>query len=187
MTISDYYPHDGTFYSTEANDLGYKYHFANLGEDWTSIEGLADEDNFCGIEGSQSPVSLLMPIGSYGWAYGLPLPIANDAMVKSYKNIKTDTQVKFDYSSVKVKLEDTNTMSFESEYARSVFEATTNKFIPTHFVFKSPSEHTINGLHHDVEMQLFHRAEEYDDESSVKYAAVSIMFSVEKFDEIDET
>jgi carbonic anhydrase len=53
-------------------------------------------------------------------------------------------------------------------------------------VLKSPSEHTVNGHHYDIEMQVFHDAEEVDEDSNIKHAATVIFFSVEEFDEIDE-
>jgi hypothetical protein len=94
------------FSPTQANEDGYKFHYGNYGLDWGfGIDGLNDEDNFCGIEGSQTPVNLMKALGSYGWAYGFPSPKADDAIVKSYSNLKTDTKVQFDYSAIKVKLD----------------------------------------------------------------------------------
>jgi carbonic anhydrase len=68
-----------------------------------------------------------------------------------------------------------------------MFNASTSKFIATHLVFKSPSEHTVNGHHQDLEMQIFHKAESFNDTANIKYAAVSVFFSVEEFEEVDET
>ena len=62
------------------------------------------------------------------------------------------------------------------------YNATSSKFIPTHVVLKSPSEHTINGHHMDLEMQVFHRAKDWNDTYSIKYAAIAVFFSVEEFD-----
>lgn len=81
-------------------------------------------------------------------------------------------------------------MFMESQFAESVFGGKATKFIPTHMVLKSPSEHTINGHHFDLEMQIYHEAETdesgSDDGNELAHAATAIMFSVEEFDEIDE-
>jgi len=55
-------------------------------------------------------------------------------------------------------------------------------------VLKSPSEHTKDGVHYDVEMQVFHTAgaADTDAENDIKYGATAIFFSVEEFDAIDE-
>ena len=82
-------------------------------------------------------------------------------------------------------------MFFSSEYASSVYNASSTKFKPSYLLFRSPSEHTINGHHMDLEMQIIHKAENYedikDDEEDLKYAGIAILFSVEEFNEIDET
>lgn len=57
---------------------GYQFHYANYGLDWKNIEGLANEDNFC-TEKVQSPINLMEPIGSYGWAYGYPKAKVDDS------------------------------------------------------------------------------------------------------------
>ena len=73
---SSYDPH---FEMHHATDEGYKYHYKNYGNDWTTIEGLADADNKCGSEDFQSPINVMQPIGSYGWAYGSALPKQDDS------------------------------------------------------------------------------------------------------------
>ena len=176
------------FVPTVENEDGYKFHYANFGLDWGhGVEGLAEEDNYCGIEGTNSPINLMEPIGSYGWAYGLPLSKDNDETEIRYSNILTPTSVKFDYSSLRVNLEDNTGDFFNSNYAKEIYNATTTKFYPTHFKFRSPSEHTINGKHQDLEMQVFHKADSFDENSKIKYAGVSLMFSVEDFDDVDDT
>ena len=66
------------FEMKHTSNEGYKFNYANYGLDWTTVEGLEDADNQCGSHTNQSPVNLMHPIGSYGWAYGLPLPKADD-------------------------------------------------------------------------------------------------------------
>lgn len=33
-----------------ASDEGYKFHFANYGNDWAQVEGLSDDENKCGLD-----------------------------------------------------------------------------------------------------------------------------------------
>ena len=56
---------------------GYKFHYANYGNDWKEIEGLDTNENKCSAD-IQSPINLMEPIGSYGWAYGYPKAKVDD-------------------------------------------------------------------------------------------------------------
>ena len=114
----------------------------------------------------------MQPIGSYGWAYGLPNPKEHDKFKSEYANIATDTLIKWDYSSLKFDItvdekkeqdreEKVYNMFFDSQYAVRLYNSTTSMFIPTHVVFKSPSEHTVNGHHMDLEMQVYHVAKDW--------------------------
>ena len=76
-------------------------------------------------------------------------------------------------------------MFIQSNFATTTFGGSSKRFQPTHIVLKSPSEHTVNGHHFDVEMQVYHTAETTEG-NSLKHAATAIFFSVEEFDEIDE-
>lgn len=76
-------------------------------------------------------------------------------------------------------------MFMKSNFATNIFGGSSKRFQPTHLVLKSPSEHTINGLHFDIEMQVYHTAETIEG-NNLKQAATAIFFSVEEFDEIDE-
>lgn len=96
---------------------GYKFHFANYGDDWNQIEGLAAEDNMCGLD-TQSPINLLQPIGSYGWAYGYPKSRFDDAWESNYENVE-NVLVEWDYSKVQVKFDqkDASQMFMQSNFA----------------------------------------------------------------------
>ena len=41
-----------------SNDAGYKFHYANYGDDWGTVYGLPNEDNICGGY-VQSPINLM--------------------------------------------------------------------------------------------------------------------------------
>jgi len=55
-------------------------------------------------------------------------------------------------------------------------------FNAVQFHFHSPSEHTHNGKHYDLEMHIVHTAARTNDTSPIKYGAVGIFFDVEDFD-----
>ena len=96
---------------------GYKFHYANKGDDWSQIEGLAAEDNMCGLD-NQSPINLLQPIGSYGWAYGYPKSKFDDAWESNYENVE-NVLVEWDYNKVQVKFDqkDASQMFMQSNFA----------------------------------------------------------------------
>lgn len=127
------------------------------------------------------------PIGSYGWAYGYPKAKVDEGLASNYANVN-DVLVEWDYNKIQVKFsqEDALLMFFQSDFAQTLYGGKVNKFQPTHVVLKSPSEHTYNGIHYDVEMQVFHSAAEASEgENDIKHSATAIFFSVEEFDEID--
>jgi len=45
----------------------------------------------------------MQPIGSYGWAYGPPLPKVHDEIVKTYKDLRNKIEVKWAVSLLMVK------------------------------------------------------------------------------------
>ena len=63
-----------------------------------------------------------------------------------------------------------------------VIRAATNKFSVESFQLRSPSEHTVMGKHLDIELQIKHNAEKFNDTANVKYGYVSLFFSVEDYD-----
>ena len=69
-----------------------------------------------------------------------------------------------------------------SEIAKTYFQTTTNKFNVESFTIRSPSEHMVMGKHMDIELQIKHNAEEYNSTYNMRYAYVSVFFSVEHFD-----
>ena len=67
--------------------------------------------------------------------------------------------------------------TFQSNYAKSAYGAD-NIFNGTQFHFHHGSEHTVDGVRHDLEMHTAHKANET--KNNVSYAAMGIIFSVNK-------
>ena len=107
---------------------GYKFHFANYGHDWGHIYGLDDEDNFCKAE-ILSPINLMEPIGSYGWAYGYPKAKIDDLWNSTYVN-DNDVLVEWDYSKIQVTFTQDNAakMFMESNFAETLFGGKAKRF-----------------------------------------------------------
>lgn len=66
------------FTGTDTTNMGFKYDYSKGGADWPSLVSKYAVENKCGLEGIQSPVNLLQPIWSYGWAYGDVIPKDHD-------------------------------------------------------------------------------------------------------------
>jgi len=64
----------GTFNGTDTTDMGFTYNYKEGGKDWPKLKSKYGVENNCGKETNQSPVNLLQPIWSYGWAYGDTIP-----------------------------------------------------------------------------------------------------------------
>lgn len=70
------------------------------------------------------------------------------------------------------------------------FNSSGTKFEALQVHFHSPSEHTLNGKHYDLEMHIFHRmvnnGSVSGDKNDVDSGVIALMFSVEDFNkEID--
>ena len=74
---------------------GWSYDYAKLGKDWPSLKGPEGETNHCGDELNQSPINLMQPIGSYGWAYGETVPKSHDQLVMNYKDLKKKIKIEW--------------------------------------------------------------------------------------------
>ena len=68
-------------------NFGWEYNYKEQGADWPNLKSENGEENNCGGN-TQSPVNLLQPIGSYGWAYGETIPKANDKFSKTFDDLK---------------------------------------------------------------------------------------------------
>jgi len=78
----------GSFNGTDTTDQGFNYNYKHGGSDWSSLTSKYGVENNCGNDGSQSPINLLQPIWSYGWAYGDTIPKQNDAHETTYNNLR---------------------------------------------------------------------------------------------------
>jgi carbonic anhydrase len=83
----------GNFEGTDTSDQGFDYNYKQGGKDWPDLKSKYGVPNNCGKAGNQSPINLLQPIWSYGWAYGDTIPKQNDAHETTYKNLRKGVQV----------------------------------------------------------------------------------------------
>lgn len=83
----------GSFNGTDTTDQGFTYNYKQGGDDWASLVSKYGVENHCGDAANQSPVNLLQPIWSYGWAYGDTIPKAGDAHETTYKNLRKGVKV----------------------------------------------------------------------------------------------
>ena len=129
----------------------------------------------------------MKPIGAYGWAYGLPISKDKDNVKATYTNLRNDVKIGWTKTAQKVYMDDLDQEGnwFESDLALE-FGAPSKRFGAKQFHFHSPSEHTLNGKHYDMEMHIVHVVDPGNgssDGSKIKYGVVGLMFSVEHFNE----
>ena len=154
------------------NQQSWTYDYANNGTDWKNIT-LDSATNYCAVdEFNQSPVNLMTPIFHLDqdgvlynpkfnlkqWSYQNPIDQHRDEHSHSYSDvgINTNLQTLWDQSR-KVPLDSSN--YFTSQVAVDEYGASTNKFNAHCMKFKSPSEHTIDKKHYDMELQIYHEGE----------------------------
>ena len=146
----------GSFNGTDTTDQGFTYNYKEGGDDWPKLKSKYGVDNNCGKKDIQSPINLLQPIWSYGWAYGDTIPKMNDAHETTYSNLRKGVEVKWpkNINSLQVKLQEIESLEnfFVSNIAETYYGASTNKFAAEAFFIRSPSEHTLMGKHLDIEL-----------------------------------
>jgi len=163
---------------------GWTYDYKQNGADWKNLKSSNNAINYCGQTRNQSPINLLNPIGSYGWAYGETIPKDSDKFSKTYKDLRKGTKVGWKDSAMAVELAEIETLEnfFISKIGADHLKAATDKYSVTEFYLRSPSEHTVMGQHLDIELQIKHKAEKFNSTANIKSAYVSIFFSVEEYD-----
>lgn len=163
---------------------GWTYDYKQNGADWPKLKSSNNAINYCGQTRNQSPINLLNPIGSYGWAYGETIPKDSDKFGKTYKDLRKGTKVGWKDKAMAVELAEIETLEnfFESKIGADYLRAATDKYSVSEFYLRSPSEHTVMGKHLDIELQIKHKAEKFNSTANIKYAYVSIFFSVEEYD-----
>ena len=170
--------------------MGWNYTYARNGSDWGDLVGPNGEVNMCGTSNlKQSPINLMTPIGSYGWAYGLPVPKAQDKQSKIYKDLKKQVKLDFQDDTMRIELAEVESAEnyFNSELASSLYNSSATKYNAIEFHLHTPSEHTRDGKHYDMELHIMHKAQISermlkDDPGMIEYAGVAIFFSVYDYD-----
>lgn len=142
---------------TNAAGGDYNYEDGN-GNDWPN---LSVAGNVCGGP-NQSPIALFTE-GNPGFTYEIK-DAKDDAVTKNYANQK-DVVVEVLSDTTKVTLntnkDPTTTFAvgnnhYTSEYAKTVFGLRSAKWDALQFHMHAGSEHTIDGVRHDLEMHTVH-------------------------------
>lgn len=171
---------------TNAAGGDYNYDDGN-GADWPS---LTVAGNACGGP-NQSPIALFTE-GNAGFTYEIK-DAKDDAVTKNYAN-QRDVEVAVLADTTKVTLntnkDPTTTFAvgnnhYTSEYAKTVFGLNSAKWDALQFHMHSGSEHTIDGVRHDLEMHTVHVPDGLgttaDGGNGFIASAMGLVFSVDKF------
>jgi len=165
----------------------------NNGEDWPGLSGIAN--NECGKPNSQSPIDL----PSSG---GTVVDFLSDNFNKAYLNqkyrkigwvgdtSKTSVAPKKNNEWAAPIIDDIGQRSFfYSEFAANEFNAQ-SEWEANQFHFHTGSEHTVDGVRHDLEMHTVHipkttpiRNSAQVSSGNVIAAAMGIFFSTDRFDD----
>jgi carbonic anhydrase len=125
----------------------------NNGEDWPYIAYDDGTINQCG-ETNQSPIALYTK-DSYEFTYPV-YQSWEDYFFKDYSN-QEGVSPAFNGHTHQTNLDTEYTMSyFYSQLAIDVYGAADNTFDAQQFHFHAGSEHTIDGVRHDLEMHTVH-------------------------------
>ena len=99
------------------------YNYLSQGADWPELKSKDGvEQNFCGGDG-QSPINLLEPIGSYGWAYGETVPKEKDSTQATFSDITKEAYMMWDSHSLGMQLDETDRAqnSFTSNLGQELY------------------------------------------------------------------
>ena len=162
--------------STDAAGTG--YNFIKNGADWPS------DFPDCGLT-NQSPIDLKTDESAYK-----TYDFQDDSFNKIYTNQVGDgtNGIKIEWmngatTQVAVNAAGQDTQTFHSKLATEVF-GSNPRFTGVQFHFHAGSEHTVDGVRHDLEMHTVHLAAEKL--NGFDYAAVGLMFSASKADSVSD-
>ena len=112
------------------------FDYADRGRDWsraTPPDGWIGL-NRCSEPENQSPVNLMEPIGSYGWAYGKALPAENDEIEIEYQDPKKGSEINWLMKNLILYVDqiqiDAGKSYFKTKYAQSIYKSPTSVFTP---------------------------------------------------------
>jgi len=89
---------------------GWTYDYKQGGADWDKLVSSNNAVNYCGQTRNQSPINILNPIGSYGWAYGETIPKDSDKFEKTYNDLRKGTKVGWANKAMAVDLAEIETL-----------------------------------------------------------------------------
>lgn len=139
----------------------YEFDYKFNGKDWGLIKAPEGHVNYCGDGLNQSPINLMTPLGTYGYAYGTPQSTVDDAFDVQFADIYGNNGVTIGWNSgfyVELPPKESKINFFTSELAVTKIGANTTEFDGIAFNLHTPSEHAIDGRLYDLEMQVMYNA-----------------------------
>jgi hypothetical protein len=127
-----------------------EWNYDQHGDDWP------DKYPNCALS-HQSPINLIDPITEYGQTYNI-MDYADDGYEGTYWSLE-NSLVMFDLSkySIDVYIDHSNGYAgFETKFGHSYFKSDFEKWDAYEFIIHSPSDHTVNGVRYDLEIQIYH-------------------------------
>jgi carbonic anhydrase len=153
------------------DDHSSPWNYNTWGSDWGSLTAIAG--NECGNR-NQSPIDLPSSVDS-SQIYASK----SDNFNKMYTD-QTNAKIYWDGHTSKITIVNPgeDLQKFSSSFAKDYLQGP-ERFSGVQFHFHHGSEHTIDGERHDLEMHTVHVPDE-GAKGGIKYAAMGIMFSVDK-------
>ena len=162
--------------TSQVSAAGTGYDFAENGADWPS------KFPDCGLT-NQSPIDLKTDENAYK-TYDFQDDSFNKIYTNQVQKSGEPAGITIEWKNgqttqVAVNRAGQTTQTFHSKLAESVFGANP-RYTGVQFHFHAGSEHTVDGVRHDLEMHTVHLAEET--KGGFGYAAMGLIFSVQDYD-----